>query len=197
MKGTEKIVNELNNLEPISYDNGSGNDVIHVGQILAQYIRNEVGYKAYQEFNVLLNNILTETGCINLISLFKEGIGSDYHRYHEEIKDDFPEAIILIHFDILVEHIYLELAEIVKSKQKQLDSYIEQVIHEVINKDEELSITINYDKACLFIKDKVSDLIDLKSKTARELNNFNLYRADKDILLSQINKTLLEFIDPI
>lgn len=56
---------------------------------------------------------------------------------------------------------------------------------------------INHEKATIFIKSKVYNIINLESKTANELNQLDLYKANKEILKKQIKNTLVEYYQSI
>jgi hypothetical protein len=193
----QELIQYLQNLDDVSYDNGKVIDNFHLGQILSHYIENELGLRAYQEFNILLNDTLTLKGCNSLLPLYEEGTFDQYFLLSSKIKEQCKESIIINEFRSLVELIEIQLNKVVTNKQHKLDNYIESLIKEVIQEDQELSNMIDHEKATIFIQSKVSNILNLEAKTAYELNQLDLYKANKKILLKQITNTLIEYCQTI
>lgn len=132
-----------------------------------------------------------------MLDLHEDSHFNEYIRISPDLKDNYPESIIINEFCRLVDIIQIQLKETLTNKRKQLNNYIESLIKEVIQEDEELSKMIDHKKATIFIKNKVSNIVNLESKTANELNQLDLYKANKNILISQITNTLFEYCQNI
>lgn len=188
----QELIQYLQNLNDVSSDNGKAIDNVHLGQILSHYIENELGSRAYQEFNILLNDTLTLKGCNSLLSLYEDGTFDQYLLLSSKIKEQCKESIIINEFCSLVDFIEIQLNEVVTNKQHKLDNYIESLIKE----DQELYKMIDK-TATIFIQNKVSNIINLEAKTVHELNQLDLYKANKEVLLKQITNTLIEYCQTI
>lgn len=188
-----EILEKLKAVNSISYWNGQRLDKIHPGAILAQYVEMEVGSKAYQEFNVLLNDCLTLVGCDDLIKI-KEF--DNYSAFYLLLKPFFEEAIILKEFESLVELIQLELTSIVNEKTKITNAVIAHIINNLAATDSRIK-SINKDKTEKFIQDLVLAKLNLRSKTASQLANFNISGSNKDILTKQVSDTIIANFDAL
>lgn len=188
-----ELLEKLKNLESITYLNGSNFDRIHPGLILAQYIELNVGTKAYQEFNILLNDCLTLTGCRELLKIneFKK-----YYVFYEELKPYFDEAIILKEFESFVEVIEIELSSIVNGKTHLVNAVIAQIINNTTSTDSRFK-SINKDKTETFIKELVLAKLNLDSKTAATLAHFDIQGSRRDVLEQQVSNTMLAHLESL
>lgn len=188
-----EILEKLKAVNSITYLNGKNFDRIHPGLILAQYIEMEIGTKAYQEFNVLLNDCLTLIGCKSLIEIDSF---DDYSVFYEELKPYFDEAIILKEFESFVEAIEIELTSIVNEKTNLVNAVIAHIINNITATDLRFK-SINKDKAETFIKELVLAKLNLGGKTAAALAHFDVQGTRKEVLTNQVTDTMLANLESL
>lgn len=189
-----KIMQELLREDPIIFLNGFNHDRIHPGQILAQYIESNIESKAYQEFNLLLNECLTLASCSSLLLI------NDFNRfniYYPLLKETYKEAIILKEFESLVELIELQLKELVLGLNNEMKIFTKQIIDQVICSDETLALFVDQEKAFVLIKDSLINEYNLRYKTAKELSKIDFYEKSQMEWIIQISNLLIENITTI
>ena len=71
-----------------------------------------------------------------------------------------------------------------------MNSYIQALISEITNGDDFLTQRIDKEKASSLVIQKVGIIINLKSKSAKELSHFDILKSNKELLLEQIANTL-------
>ena len=195
MRPFQKNLNDLNNLEPIKYYNGKSADFIHLGQLLNQYIYNELGTKAYQEFQNLLNETLTFIGCKSLLELNKDGYFNEIYDYYELLRDYYKETVIINYFDLIVQEIQEQLKMEIEQKYLKLKIYIENIIKEILDEEELSSLNVNFEKAVVLIQSRVDEIINFNNMTAHELNEFDMYKkTDKNKMKTQIIDVMINNI---
>lgn len=171
----QKLIQKINLIDPIKYSNGNGVDSFHLGHILIHFIENEYGAKSYQELNILLNDSLTLEGSVTLKSLMSGGGILPYESIYAEYKNTFTEVLIIKEFPTMIELIYNQLQELNSKKIKQLHSHIDHLLNQIVLEDPILNQKIDIPKTSEFIKNRIKREIALFSKTAHEINEFNIY----------------------
>lgn len=194
MDKLKKDLHLLLNIDSINFHSGSFPDKIHPGQILEQYIVMGVRSKAYHLFTTLLNDCLTLYGIENLLLISRF---TDFSNFYEELKDTYPEAIILKEFKSIVELIQIQLQDQVLHTQNEINSFSKNVTERVIDSDETLTLFIDKEKAYIIVKDELTNEYTPRFKTARELTQIDLFAKTQNEWSSQIADLLIKNISSI
>lgn len=188
-----ELIIKIQNMNVIHFRNGQSSDAIHLGQILAQYIENEFGTKAYQSFNELLNETLTLESCQEILVSIEKGALLSYYTLYLDIKDLYDESIIIAEFKSLVELIEMQLNDLVKEKSNEVELLVSKIIKDILIDNLSLSAKMNYDSAYKYILPKVMDKLNLETRPTSSLSKFSIKKANNEVLIKQISNNLIAF----
>lgn len=196
----QELIRVLLNFETISYDNGKYNDNFHLGQIIAHFIENEIGSKYFQKLQEVLSDSITYSGYRSLNRLYDQGAFSEYKlikRLDSEIQFNFKEILVIDEFKSIISHKEFELNQSISKKERLVKTYLRKLFVEIVEKSPKIKSLINFEDALNYLEEKILNPLDLRSLTEHELNNFQLDKADKHILIKQIGNNLSYYIKQI
>lgn len=187
----QELIDFLHKQEEVIYNNGKNSDIFHLGQILSIFIENNEGTKSYQTFNNILNEVLTQTGSQELLTLNDAGIFDNYKiLIRAEIDKEYSELKIIYEFKLLLELINNQLKEIIIQKQEIIKKYIKNHIHSLIGDviDEDL------ENIQSFVEKLIFEEYHLENLNSNELNliQSNSIKTNLDPI---IEKSLIFYIE--
>lgn len=165
----QELIDTLHSFDPVSYNNGFSNDIIHLGQIVAQFIEMDKGKHSTQSLYEVLAETLCMNGVISLQLNYKENNFNSYIEFSQANKD-IRELNVFTQFDSILDDISKDLVSQIEKAELIFINDIKKEIKKIM--DEETYMNIKLNKIVSFVVSSMKESFDLDKMNAIELSNY-------------------------